>query len=337
VTCSDPINALIAVDLVHGADLWSHPLQSVDPNAGSDQDTVSDHVLGVGDQNAYVLTVTNVAATGLKDAYVTRTISAVDIQTGTTAWTQPLAPDDRQDGSTDGTVTETPGPTAGQREVVVALSGIDDNSAFDAGTGHPLWRVPDLASLVGSDATVQFVGYNLALFTSEDDNGTPQLGAVDVATGKTRWVRSSDGTSVSLQSDEKTDLVGTQFWFIDEKGADAYDISSGAHTVHKLFPTSFSKVLATPTRTVALVDGTLRCFVTGDWSRPLWSVSAGDVTPTLITDSTLLVSAQAGDQMLSMADGSILGTTPDGVPGDGPVVDGLQIAGDGVFAYSPPT
>lgn len=337
VSCSQPVNALIAVDLAHGTDLWNHPLQSVDPNAGSSQDTVGEYLLGVGDQNAYILTVTSVAATGLKDAYVTRTVSAVNIQTGGTAWTQPLAPNDRQDSNTDGRITETPGPTAGHREVVVALGGMADNSAFDADTGHPLWRVPDLNSLVDSNAAVQFVAYNLALFTDEDDNGQPELGAVDVATGKTRWVQSSDGTSVSLDSDVTSELVGSQFWFIGKTGVDAYDVGSGEHTVHKLFPTSFDKLIATPTRTVALVDGTLRCFVTGDWSRPLWSVTAGDVTPRLVTDGTLLVTAQSGDQMLSMTDGSIIGPTPNGVPGNGPVIDGLQIAGDGIFAYSPPT
>jgi hypothetical protein len=337
VTCSQPINALIAVNLVRGTDLWNHPLQSVEPNAGSSQDTSGEYLLGVGDQNAYVLTVTNVAATGLKDAYVTRTISAITIQTGDTAWTQPLASDNRQDNSTGGTITETPGPTAGHREVVVALGGIDDHSAYDAGTGHPLWRVPDLTSLVDPNATVQFVANNLALFTDADGNGQTQLGAVDVATGKTSWTQSIDGTNVSWDSSVKSELVGSQFWFIGHTGVDAYDLASGKHTVHKLFPTSFDRVMATPNRTVALVDGTLRCFVTGDWSRPLWAVTAGDVNPELVTDSTLVLRAQSGDQLLSMADGSIIGPAPDGVPSDGPVVDGLQIAGDGIFAYSPPT
>ncbi|MDQ1743360.1 MAG: hypothetical protein QOE23_1699, partial [Pseudonocardiales bacterium] len=229
---------------------------------------------------------------------------------------------------------EVPGPTAGQREVVVALGG---NSAFDAGNGHPLWRVPDLNSLVDSNTSVQFVAYNLALFSGEDDNGHQQWGAVDVATGKTRWAREVDETSISPRSDVPLQLVGSQLWYISGSGVDAYDLLSGDHTVHKLFPTSFDKVMATPTRTVALVDGTLRCFVTGEWARPLWSVSAGDVSPQLVTDTTLVVSAQSGNQMLSMADGSIIGPAPTGVPGDGPVVDGLQITDGEVFAYALPT
>jgi hypothetical protein len=338
VSCSQPTNELLAVDLVHGSDLWSHQLQSVDPNAQSGQDTVSEYLLGTGDQNAYVLAVTNVAATGLKDAYVTRTVSAINLQTGNTAWTQPLAPNDRQNSTTDGTVIEASGPAAGHREVVVSLNGLNDNSAFDADTGHPLWRVPDLVSLVGSGATVQFVSDNLALFTDTDDNGQPEFGAVDVATGKVRWSQGIDGTTiVNLGSDAKTELVGSQFWFIGQTGVDAFDITSGKQTVHKVFPTSFAKVLATPTRTVALVDGTLRCFATGDWSRPLWSVTAGDVTPERIADNTLVLQAQSGDQLLSMADGSIIGAAPEGVPGDGPISDGLQITEDGVFAYSAPT
>jgi len=338
VSCSQPTNELLAVDLVHGSDLWSHQLQSVDPNAQSGQDTLGEYLLGTGDQNAYVLAVTNVAATGLQDAYVTRTVSAVNLLTGNTTWTQPLAPNDQQDSNTDGTIIEAPGPTAGHREVVVSLKGIDDNSAFDADTGHPLWRVPDLSALVGSGATVQFVADNLAVFTDTDDNGQPEFGAVDVATGKVRWSQGIDGTAtVNLGSGAKTELVGSQFWFIGQTGVDAFDITSGKQLVHKIFPTSFAKVLATPTRTVAVVDGTLRCFATGDWSRPLWSVTAGDVTPEQIADNTLVLQAQSGDQLLSMADGSIIGPTPEGVPGDGPIVDGMQITDDGVFAYSPPT
>jgi hypothetical protein len=104
-----------------------------------------------------------------------------------------------------------------------------------------------------------------------------------------------------------------------------------------LYPTAWTHTLVTPTYTAAYVSGTLRVFRTGDWSKPVWSVTAAETTPLVMTDQALLVQADSGTLILSMADGSILQSGVDAGNGSqDALVGGLLPTDSGILELAKP-
>jgi len=310
------------IDEASGSMLWTHAIgDSKDDGYGgtgaANAGTVSYRLDGAG-QNVYLLDVTTVAPSGLKAGYLTRTVTALDARTGQTVWTKPLEPEDREGTETSGTALETPGPSDGQVQVLIHLTGY---SSFDAATGTPLWRAPELPS----DAT--YVGYNLAIRVDARYGGVYHLVATDVSTGKQAWSLQVEANTAIAASDPLTERVGHTYWYFGSSGFDAVDLLTGKQTKHVLYPTSWQSTISTPTKTLAFVDGSLRLFTAGDWSKPLWSVAADDTNPRVLTDDAAVVAAPSGTLLLSSSDGSILSSGNDNLSGasQDEVFDGLLL------------
>ena len=335
LNCTD---GLTAVDVPTGSVLWTRALAS-SANAATDSTdagpTTTETLLSNsgGGRNVYLLAMTTVPASGLADGYITRTITALDPHTGTQSWTQPLEPEDKQDTTSDGSALETPGPMDGSTQVIVNL---DAYSAFDAASGKPEWRTAK------PDTNPTYVGYNLALSTdsSNSPEDTFDLIATNLATGKTSWTdQLADSQSVLASSSGFTgQLVGHTYWTFSDTGYDTFNILTGQQTGHALFPTAWTHTLATPDLIATYVDGTLRLFHTGNWTAPIWSVSAADTSPLAITSKALLVQAPSGNLVLNASDGSIISrdVALSGNASQDQLVDGLLNLGDSVLELAPP-
>ena len=311
---------LVAVDARAHAVLWN-----IDLAQGGDNSDDTNGVLEGGSAHVYLVTVTDHPADGLQAEYFTRTVTALDEQTGTQVWTQPLEPNDKESYNPSGNVNE--GPTADEA-ATVALVNVDDYSAFDANAGTPLWRVPELDPMDRFDDST-YAAFGRTMSTTWNNNDNVLLNGVDLGTGKIEWTSPAD-TMASSGSGEPWGMDGESMWWIYEGGYDAWDVKTGEHTAHGVIPTSFQNPLVTPKYTVALVDTSLRAFHTGDWARPLWSVDATSAEPEVVTDESVVVNADSGTLLLDMGDGSTIseGDESDYTAGE-PPVDGLSLNGYG--------
>ncbi len=234
LSCDTTPATLLGLDVATGAVLWTHPLRdtSTDPTttdaAGA---STAETVLPGPGSHVYLLDVTRVPATGLAAAYTTRTITALDEHSGDQSWTQPLEAEDRQDSGNGGTVLETPGPGDGATQVLVIL---DEYSSFDAATGKPLWR------RATPDNQPTYVGYNLALSTAPSDTGdATNLTATNLATGKPAWSTALANGQSAVTSDSGSytgQLAGHTYWTFAATGYDTFDVLTGKHTGHAVYP-----------------------------------------------------------------------------------------------------
>ena len=105
----------------------------------------------IGTQHLVELDQVNHPAVGLKDAFTTYSISAIDIGTGQTVWSAPIdtwiKTADLTNSEQLGVSEDTSAVSAGRRQIVVSLH---DSSSFDAATGKLLWHVP---TVYGSQAS----------------------------------------------------------------------------------------------------------------------------------------------------------------------------------------
>ncbi len=316
---------LIAVDARRNDVLWSRPIRRPSADDAPGMGTTEDLLIGSG-QNVYLTAVTFYPASGLKAAYQTITLSALNASTGAKVWTKPYAAD-IQSSATNATVIEGPGPVAGQRLAIVNIGGY---SAFDAATGKLLWRVPSL-NLTKYGQGV-YGGFGVALVVGSAD-GRTTLSGIDIATNKSRWTISADPTTSAVNTGNTgSALAGRNYWFIDQRGYDAYDVLTGKLTAHSRFPASFTNTLATPQLTFAQVGSTLRCYRTGDWANPVWSVAADVARPIAVTDQAVVVQGSGGTVLLSTKDGSTISNNfvPD--LSQYPVADGLTVTGESIVA-----
>jgi outer membrane protein assembly factor BamB len=100
VQCTmSPDAKLVALDARAHQVLWN-----IDLAQGGDYSDDTDGVLQGDGSRVYLLTVTDHPADGLQAEYFTRTVTALDEQTGAQSWTQPLEPNDKESNNTEGTV-----------------------------------------------------------------------------------------------------------------------------------------------------------------------------------------------------------------------------------------
>lgn len=333
LTCSGTTDQLVGLDVPTGAVLWTHPIADTSADAGNNTSPTTTESLATGPgRHAYLLDITDTPASGLDSEYFTRRLTALDARTGATSWTQPLEPEDKQDSNSQATVTEAPGPSAGTTQVLVTL---DEYSAFDATTGKPAWRIAT------PDTEPTYVGYNLALSTAPSDSSdATDLVATNLAASRPAWTDElpSNQTTISSGANYTSQVVGHTYWTFADTGYDTFDIVTGKHTGHAVYPTSWTNTLATPTYIAAYVSNTLRLFHIGSWSKPVWSVQASaNARPLAMTDRTLLVHADSGDVLLNMTDGSILDSAVNaGNAAQQNLVDGLLPTDDGILELAPP-
>ena len=280
-------------DLNTSQTLWQEPI-GADPSASGDGAPAI--TVALAGQHIYAFETDTVAADGLIAAYTTAHLTSYNPKTGQPAWSQPLEPGNKTIDTSSAKVIEIPAKTDGQTQTIVSLS--DADIALDSASGVQQWTRAPL------DQSVTYLGSDLGL---KVDTGDPVvLTALDNATGRQVWQQSYPSADVALTSQNIPELVGHTIWFFATTGYDTFDLSTGAHTAHVLYPLAFQHVLSTKSLTMVYVDNSLRLFHLGNWSKPLWSVTSDDATPLAVTDAAVLVNSATGPQILSGDAGTLL-------------------------------
>lgn len=323
---------IISYDLFNRTAAWSHAL-----GVGSSYATGTQHLIELDHVNH--------PAVGLKDAYTTYSISAIDLSTGKTAWSTPI---DTWINSADLTSSEQLGVAedsaevaSGNQQVIVSLH---DTSAYNASTGKLLWHVPTVFNTQASgwyqDAGVVVVdgGMEPGGFT-DNEYGSHWTG-VDPRTGKIVWdLKAPDW----LQGDSH--FEGNTLLAYGGNGYLAADLVTGKKLGKAQFPAGWENVAVHLPYVVAKVGGHLKLFKLTNLNQPVWSIPAdGDVLIYAATAGHLLVGGPSGTLLLSTADGSTTKTFDSGqsfsAPSNGvPIaVDGLASDNNGsVVELDPPT
>jgi outer membrane protein assembly factor BamB len=287
-------------DLNAGQVMWQQPF-------GTGTSTPSDDAAKItvvyATQHIYEFETDTVPADGLIAAYTTAKLTAYDIRTGQLAWSYPLEPDNKQIDASDAGVIEIPAKLDGQLETVVSLSGPNIGAdvgleiGLDSATGSQRWRRAPL------EEGVTYLGGKLALQVGTSDPIV--LTALDTATARQVWQQAYTASDVVLADGVVPQLQGHTIWFFATTGYDTFDLATGKHTAHVLYPVSFQHVLSTTSLTMAYVDNSLRLFRLGNWSKPIWSVTSDDATPLVVSDTVILVNAASGIQELAADTGSL--------------------------------
>lgn len=308
---------LAAVRARSGSLLWQREL-------ATSGESLREDVLAGGDEYVYLASAADHPAVGLKAQFFTRTVTAIDEEAGTDEWTQPLEPNDTESSDTEGQVLEGQAPDGSQ---TVAIVNVNDFSAYAAADGKPLWRVPTLDPSERQDL-VTYAANGRTIGVLEENDASLLVGT-DLGSAKPAWTVPIDFDTTVVGEAGWQGLVGTSFWWIGERGYDAYDVATGKQTAHGIFPTSFTGVFASPTYTVAQVDGNLRAYRTGDWSKVLWSLESDSARASIATDKAVVVTAEAGTLLLDIDDGAILAEEFTNIPEVDEVTDGLFLTDDG--------
>jgi outer membrane protein assembly factor BamB len=324
-------------DLRAGQILWQKSF-GTDPNASGDDAAKITVVYAT--QHIYELETDTVPADGLIAAYTTAHITAYNARSGEIAWSRPLEPGNKKIDISDAKVIEIPAKADGRLDTIVSLGGANIGDAvgldigLDSATGASLWHREPLV------AEVSYLGDNIALQVEVSDPIV--LTALDTATGRQAWRQTYPTADLVIAGNTPTqpELIGHTIWFFGTTGYDTFDLTTGSHTAHVLYPVSFQHVLSTTSLTMAYVDNSLRLFHLGKWSKPLWSVTSDDATPLLVSDTVNLVSAAGGLQVLSTDAGRVetSSLTAEDVGSDQfTVLDGFAFNTTTVIAVAPTT
>ncbi len=310
VRCGDGSRTMI--DIFAGTVLWRMP---------SDTSDLATITTVVGSQHLFRLVERQIAASGLKGAYVTADLEAYDLSTGSLSWNASLEPDlatnDIRGGSQKLWEDQ---PVTGSSKGLVVVSRNRYN-AFDAATGKAAWHVDKVSGT--------YVGSGIVI-----DRENNQLTATQLPAAKLLW---SKPTPDFADSSQPTDLIGAVAWWIEAQGVYAIDLPSGRQVLNRLFPTTWHDHVATPELVLAFDGKQLQAFRTIDIRTPLWSAPGDNLRPLAVSRGAVIVRAESGDQVLDGANGNILtqATTPTGLDAS-TLVDGLVMTEDGVYELSPP-
>lgn len=286
-------------------------------------------VLVLGSAHLFVVQSTDHPASGLDAEYVTREVSAIDLNTGTSSWAQPLEDvvpksDRNTNLKPNVSVTETPASSVNSAMVVVVQ--LARYSAFDAASGAQLWDAPEIKG--------SYVGLGVSLDT-QPTSGGPGWTGYDARSGRVLWQKQVPdvGGNTSV-------LEGTTIWQVGSSGVLGIDATTGRMLLNRLYPDGWTSPLVTPALTAAYSGGGIQMFRTIDLRHPLWSAAGDEAKPIAVTRDLLIVSAASGLVALDAHTGTLRPdvTLPDTASGsDWQVTDGLSVMSDNsVFELSPP-
>lgn len=287
-------------DLNAGQVMWQQPFGT---GTSTSSDDAAKITVVYASQHIYEFETDTVPADGLIAAYTTAHLTSYDTETGQLAWSHPLEPGNKKIDVSDAKVIEIPAKADGHLESIVSLSGVNIGAGtgldigLDSATGDQLWKRAPL------EQGVTYLGDNLAL--QVDTSDPIVLTALDIATGRQVWQQTYATSDVVLTEGVTLELVGHTVWFFATTGYDTFDLATGKHTAHVLYPVSFQHVLSTTSLTMAYVENSLRLFRLGNWSKPIWSVTSDDATPLVVSDTVILVNAASGIQELAADTGSV--------------------------------
>jgi outer membrane protein assembly factor BamB len=306
---------VLVLDAFSGTVDWSRANQATD--------AIAERLIMAAD-HLFVVQTTTFAAEGLNAAFVSRSLTAVDLHTGNESWTTPLEEDipkaDRP-SSDEATVVEGPsGDAAHPAEVIVSLGEV---TAFDQQTGARIWVRP------ANKFTDSYLGYGLNV----NFDGTTWT-ATTVRTGKPVWTKTVPAVDAGTPY-----LIDTAIWAIGSSGVLSVDVRTGQLLLNRVYPKEWSEHLVTPDLSVVYDGKSLQLYRTSDVRHPLWSTPGDSVQPLFVTASIVVVKSDSGVHALDGKTGQLRDdiVLPDGVSDAAGLEDGLLVLPDhSVYELAPP-
>lgn len=308
--CAD--GELVAYDLAGGYVAWS-----IDTKPYVEYTVGADHVL--------LVSRTTTPPTGLQGSTTTYTLTAKSTSNGKTVWTVPFT--DQGDVSSDDDFTvayEGPsGNPAHPDETVLQYS--TSMTSFDSNTGATIWHEA-AGGYITSQAYYEdvgpYLGYgvNLAVHATSPDQSSFVEEATSPASGASVWQEPVPAAAGAIDDPTPEAIMPDgqgNAWLFWDTGYDARNIATGAEIAAGAYPAGWNvdtgflsddNVYFEPPYALYTDGSHLELYNLQHVSAPVWSVPADDVSVDAAGTKNALVSADAGDKIISLSDGSIVAT-----------------------------
>jgi hypothetical protein len=316
-------------EIVVGFDLYSRSIKwTVDVSSYTN--------FGVGTDHLFLVAKSQSQGNALNSGTTSYALTAKSLDTGATSWTVPLPVSNVENDYTGNSLDVTEGPSGESTNPEIAEITYLGSSAFDSGTGQFLWHI---ANQYNTQASGGYIGYGIV------ESGNYQNGFGDGRTGFNPatdtqiWADpypSDCNTGFGSQPWEDQ-YVGSVEWLFSSNCYFAYNFQNGQTVGSATFPSQWtsanhSGLVASP-KGVLVDDGTnLSFYALTNLTTPMWSVPANSASPLVIGTSNVLVQGASRLLVLSIANGSDVGTL-DGVNLQNVQVEanGLEVSGDTVI------
>ncbi len=310
---------ILVVDLRTGGLLWRRPIQP-------------DENVQVGTDHIFVVSTQNVPASALATAYPERVITALNAKDGTSAWTGPFEdwiPQQKRNTDTS-TLEVDEGPSGDASHPNYAVAALDGTTVFDADSGAVIAQNPQRYD---TQASGSYAGYGtILIYGLQDNDYTDHRTGLDARNGAQIWdLHLPESSRFDQVRQDVIDDAGNM-WEFGGQGFYAYSLRTGQAAAQGTYPAGWDHVAGSPAGVAGWNSTTQQLsFVTPqNPGTPVWTISAEDTSPELVTPDLVVVEGPRGLVMLDTKSGHTVNElTGVNLPSNPTEVAGFVVAADG--------